>query len=185
MDWDLASDITLPVRISALAVAVSSLAMIYARRSSQTAARALAITTRDFDDRHARLSIYLEDGVLWTDGGDQLAGFLCVVTNSATNASTIGRIELHVGRRNVDDAIAAPLLLRPTIRALPGSIQNHACDTPLNLAARTSHSGWWVFKLPQSVSGYWFDSFELVMTDSAGVEISCHQHLMRSIDDEN
>lgn len=179
--WDLGPELTLPVRISLLAVLIAALSMLYSRRSSVNAARALKMSTSDFEDRRAAMSIYLENCMRWQAGGVDLVGFLCVITNSATNAKA-AVVELKVHRQRTDGSTAAPLILPPKDTNPPNRPGVNLQST-LNLSSRSSQSGWLVFELPSNAeTAAWIDFYEIVVTDSEKTVTSCKHHLMWTVE---
>lgn len=170
-----------PETSAAIASAVAALiAAFYAWRSTRVANRALRIAEDDHRERHSGLAAYLIDGVSWDDQEQGRAvSFSCSLTNAANAPRSIAHAQLHLHAFDLDGT-TTEIVLHPTNDAGPDS---KPIEIPINLAARTTVSGWLTYRIPNRiVDALTIDRYELTFLASDGERASLNCYLLRRIE---
>jgi len=119
----------------------------------------------------------LIDGVYWdSPEGKRIVAFACSYTNTANSASTITKIELLVhatskGSTQITVVLDPSSNLKPLLEAM------QKLNSPLNLQARTTTSGWILFELPKYIlETTRIDNYEIKATTSTqkSTNIDCY-----------
>ncbi len=165
---------------SALAAVVSA---IYAWRASTTAREALQIAQLDFKEKHGDVRPYLIDSMTWlTPTGDRHYSAACLYSNTSTSPITISTIELvlHIYDPSGESA---------KIKVDPVQVQMHLpmnltqFNGQINLAPRTSISGWLTFKIPKHIANTKrVDRYEIVGIDSMDKEVSIAAYVVKQVE---
>jgi hypothetical protein len=174
--------------ISVVSAAVSALAAvaaaIIAYRSLVISRNALEISERGLKARTANISGYLIECIKRRAKHHDIIAFAVSYINHADSANSIVRAELEIhyatsnGTTNhllfPSDATAVDVAEFPSLPRM---------RIPINLSARSTESGWLLFKVPRSAIPGSVDRYRLVAVTSAGNPVVVESYLMRTIFD--
>ena len=177
MDFDFNTILSTASAIAAL------LSALYAANSAHSAKRSADTAEREYNDTISGIQAYFVDGFSWRASNDtHLVALGCTLTNLASVASSIVRIELRLHEYNTSGA-SSILILLPVIADAPAGRTLEPLPNPVNLSERSTVSGWITFKIPDTfASDRTIDKYELQFTTSNGFRTSISTHLMRQIE---
>lgn len=165
---------------SALAATVSA---IYAWRASSISKEALRLSQLDFQERHGDVRPYLIDSMTWlSQSGDRHYSAACLFSNTSISPITISNIELilHIFDPSSKptkikiDPISVEIQLPKNLPQLNGQI---------NLAPRTSISGWLTFKIPKHIANTKrVDRYEIAGVDCMDKIVSIDAYVVKQVE---
>lgn len=168
----------------AVAAAVAALlSALYASVQARHAAKSASLALQDHRERHESMQAELIDGIGFeTSAKECMVAIACNIINRAIAPNTVSAIELHVHEFS-DDGKASKLVLRPITTELPRIWALQPFPSPLNLAERSTVSGWVSFRIPDNfASKRTIDKYELVFRNTLGHRAAVELHLLRKIE---
>ncbi|BBI98980.1 hypothetical protein FGKAn22_06730 [Ferrigenium kumadai] len=171
---------TIIAAVSAMAAVASAM---YAWRASVIAKKALQIAQLDFNEKHGDIRPYLIDSMTWlSQAGDRHYSAACLFSNSSTSPITISNVELVL---HIYDPSGKPVKIKvdpiQAITQLPKGLPQ--LNGQINLAPRTSISGWLTFKIPKHiVNTKRVDRYEIVGIDSMEKEVSIDAYVVKQVE---
>lgn len=171
-----AQPLTLVNLVASIVAIFSALA---AWRSSKAARENLRMAKIDFEEKHDFIRAQLVDSVTWqSQQGDRIASFACNYSNAANAPNTLARLELIVSAIN-SNGTSITVVLDPTSEITITHRGFPQLNVPLNLAARSTVSGWVSFKLPAYlVETKRIDKYQISATTSSGVALTLDAHVL-------
>jgi hypothetical protein len=173
---DLATGISIASAVAAI------LSALYAASSARSARRSADLAENDLAERTKGVQAYLVDGVQWKQADKkEVVAISCTITNLSSLPNTIVRTELILHEYE-DTGEPSRIMLAPAkIDDLPGQVLQHF-EVPINLAPRTTVSGWLCFEIPTIFAKErTIDKYELAFIDSNGRRTSIETYLMHRI----
>ena len=170
--------------IIAVASAVAALlAALYASVQARHAATSASIAFQDHYERHESMQAELIDGVAIEDASKRhIVALACNLINRAAAPNTIAAVELHVHQFS-EDGFASKLVLRPMTTGLPPIWNFQPFPLPINLAERSTVSGWVSFHIPDNfATKRTIDKYELIFRNTLGHRAAVELHLLRRIE---
>lgn len=169
--------------IAAASAVAAFLAALYASMQARHASKSANIAFLDHCERHESMQAELIDGVAFEDNSQRhIVALACNIINRAAAPNTIAAIELHVHQFS-DDGLASKLVLRPMTTELPPVWEFQPFPSPLNLAERSTVSGWASFRIPDHfATKRTIDKYELVFRNTLGHRAAVELHLLRRIE---
>ena len=176
--------ISSPETITAIVSAFAAFASaIYAWRANVTAKKALHLAEIEFKEKHSDINTYLIDSMTWVaKEGDRHFSAACLFSNSSSSPVTILRIELvlHIYSPSED---AAKIKIDPYQIEITLPLNLPQMLSPINLAPRTTISGWLTFKIPKHVaSTKRIDHYEIVGVESTGKQSTISAYVVKQVE---
>jgi hypothetical protein len=164
---------------SAIAALISAL---FAIRSTQIAKRALLIAEKEYNSKKEGLNIYLIEGVNYLNPDEgYIFAFNTSVTNQATLANTIKRIELIITFIREDETIGNSIIQHDS--SLCESIAGHHVSPfqlPMEIQGKSAQAGWFLFSLSRAVRKFGrIDKYTLRVTDTQGNVTEATSYLIK------
>ena len=164
--------------ISFGSLCVSVIAASIAARSLRNSSKALKLAESDSLEKRMGIEPYLIQArkVVLKDQA-AFAAFAVSYTNRSSLANTLAKVELLVtylsGARE-----ARQILLQPET-SFPADIAEIKClAVPINLPARSSTSGWFVFRLPEHVTKHSVRNYDITGYTAQGSKVSVTSYLL-------
>ena len=176
MEFDLITSISVASAVTGL------LSALYAASAARSAKRSADLAQNDLTERTKGVQAYLVNGVQWTQlDKREIVAISCTLTNLSSLPNTVIRTELTLHEYE-DTGEASKLMLQPCrIDDPPGQVLQHF-EVPINLAPRTTVSGWLCFVMPTAFAkSKTIDKYELSFVDSNGRRTAIETYLMHRI----
>lgn len=172
--------------ISIVAASSAVLSAISAWRSSRAARENFRMAKIDFEEKHDSIRAHLVESVTWDSGKcEKIASFACTYSNAANAPNTLERVELLVCALN-SDGTNITVVLDPIRDAAMSHRSIRQLEVPLNLAARSTASGWVSFILPKYLlDTKRIDKYQIVASTSTGKVLTLDSHLLTKIKNAN
>lgn len=137
----------------------------------------------DFRDKRLPLTIYLIQGLRMPKNGSLYASFDITITNGSTVPETLTRIDLKIFFKDGSDRHGSTIVERENEAVVPDGVSGHSgLKRPLNLAARSSESGWVSFKIPQLViTKKLIEKYQVCGQNSAGRETTLDAYVLSDV----
>lgn len=175
-------ELDLPTIISVASAVAGLLSALYAASAARSAKRSAELARNDLAERMKGVQAYLVNGIQWAQPDQkEIVAISCTITNLSSLPNTIVRTELTLHEYE-GTGEASKLMLPPSkIDNPPGQALQHF-EVPINLAPRTTVSGWLCFVMPNAFAkSKTIDKYELSFVDSNGRRTAIETFLMHRI----
>lgn len=129
---------------------------LYAIRSTRIAKRALKLAEREYQSKLSALDLYLIEGVAYKDNdGKRIYAFNLSITNPATLANSLKRLELQITYVRADDSLGSVLLQHNSklaSRILSATLTPFTI--PADIDAKSASSQWGLFETDDSINQF-------------------------------
>ena len=154
------------------------IAAVIAARSLRNSSKALGLAESESQEKRLGIEPYLiEARKVILANGDAFAAFAVSYTNRASLPNSLVKMELWV--KYVGPPGEARQVLIQADESFPPDVAKIKClALPANIPARSSTTGWFVFKLPEYLSGRSAENYKVVGYTAQGPEVSLMSYLL-------
>jgi hypothetical protein len=177
--------VNLELVISGASAVAAIAAAIFAFRSTVIAKSALEISRQGQEARNANIVPYLVEGFRRKYDSEELIAFAVSYINQSDAPNSIVNIDIEIHYLTVGGKINH--LLFPLNTKIEGYKELQSLPmirTPLNLGARSTESGWLVFKVPRKTLTGPIEKYRVVAMTAAGKRVAVESFLIKEIRDE-
>ena len=169
--------------ITVLSAVAALLSALYASVQARYAAKSANLALDDYRERHESIQAELIDGIAWeTRTKQHIVAFACNVINRASAPNSIATIELNIHQFD-DQGLPSKLVLRPVTTDFPSIWSLQPFPSPLNLAERSTVSGWVSFQVPDNFAAKrMIDRYEVTFRNTLGHRTAVEMYLLRRIE---